>query len=75
MRIELGLQVSELIGRDLVSFGVAEQAIAASDDVADVKSDGGKIVRPIVELLIRKLRAPALDVFQRKLEGVKNRAL
>ena len=73
--VEFRLEIFELFGGDLLSFGVAEQAIAASNDVTDVKCDGWKSVRTSIELFVRKLRAPTLDIFDREFECVKNRAL
>lgn len=61
--LEFASQRGRLFLRERTPFRVGEQAIRAPDDVPQVKSHRHDPQRTRVQLLVRKMAAPALDVF------------
>ena len=57
-----GFQGGELRLRELIVFGVGEEAIDASGNVANVKGHGGKTMGSGVEIILGEAEAPVVDV-------------
>lgn len=68
--VEFCFERGELLGTELLAFGVGEQAVEAANDVAEVKRDGGQAGWAGVEGFVGEGRAPLVDVLAGEFESV-----
>lgn len=72
--IKLGFEQGELLGAELVAFGIRKQAIEAADDVAQMKRHRSNLRRASVQGFVTERSTPLFDVLARQLKGVDHSA-